>query len=39
MTPMRANIDGPPDCCDKDQGFHRSLPFLGLVLALESRVM
>jgi hypothetical protein len=31
MTPVRANIVGPPDVATKYQGFHRRLPFLGLV--------
>jgi hypothetical protein len=31
MMPMRANIVGPPDAT-RINGFHRCLPFLGLVL-------
>jgi hypothetical protein len=31
MTPMRANIDGPPRR-DQDQGLHRRLPLRGLML-------
>jgi hypothetical protein len=34
MTPMRANIVGPPDCRYQDQRLHRSQPFWGFVLGL-----
>ena len=32
MMPIRANIVGPARLSDQDQGFHRCLPFCGLVL-------
>jgi hypothetical protein len=34
MTPMRANIVGPPDVRDQDQRLHGCLLFLRLVLGL-----
>jgi hypothetical protein len=36
MMPMRANIVGPAGCSDKDQGFHRRLPFRRRVLGLRA---
>jgi hypothetical protein len=39
MTPMRANIVGPPDVRNQDQGLHRGLPLRGLVLGLGKRVV
>ncbi len=32
MMPMRANIVGPPERRDQDQGFYGRLPFLDFVL-------
>jgi hypothetical protein len=34
MTPMRANMVGPPRRCHQDQRFHRGLSLRGLVLGL-----
>src|SRR4029077_483713 len=34
MTPIRANIVGPPDSATRIRSFHDSLPFRGLVLGL-----
>jgi hypothetical protein len=34
MMPIRANIVGPPECRDQDQGLHRGLPLGRLVLSL-----
>jgi hypothetical protein len=35
MTPIRANIVGPPGRRDQDQRFHSCLPLRGLVLDLQ----
>jgi hypothetical protein len=34
MTPIRANIVGPPEVATRDKCLHRRLPFLCLVLGL-----
>ena len=34
ITPVRANIVGPPSLCDQDQRLHRGLPFGRVVLLL-----
>jgi hypothetical protein len=39
MTPMLANIVGPPSVRDQDQGFHRRLPFRGVCSAFGNLVM
>jgi hypothetical protein len=39
MTPMRANIVGPPDVATRDQRLHGGLPFRGLVSALGCDVL
>jgi hypothetical protein len=36
MTPIRANIVGPPKLGNKKQGFHRGLPFWRPVLGIEA---